>query len=69
MDENERKSIRERERFRKECELQFDEYKHKLQDEADDKLSSKTKKTLKTNTNIKMELTYQVHRRVPLVVN
>jgi hypothetical protein len=59
MDENERKSIRERDRFRKECVVQFEEYKQKLQDEADDKLSSKTKKTLKTNKMIKTELTYQ----------
>ena len=60
IDENERKSIRERDRFRKECVTQFEEYKHKLQEEADDKLSSKTKKTLKTNKMIKTELTYQV---------
>jgi hypothetical protein len=60
VDENERKSIRERDRFRKDCLVQFEEYKQKLQDEADDKLSSKTKKTLKTNKMIKTELTYQV---------
>jgi hypothetical protein len=61
MDENERRSIRERDKFRKECVVQFEEYKQKLQDEADDKLSSKTKKTLKTNKMIKTELTYQVY--------
>lgn len=60
VDENERKSIRERDRFRKDCLVQFEEYKQKLQDEADDKLSSKTKTTLKTNKMIKTELTYQV---------
>jgi hypothetical protein len=60
VDDNERKSIRERDRFRKECVQQFDEYKQKLQDEADDKLSSKAKKTLKLNKMIKTELLYQV---------
>eukprot|EP00603_Paraphysomonas_imperforata_P003195 CAMPEP_0114426624 /NCGR_PEP_ID=MMETSP0103-20121206/7901_1 /TAXON_ID=37642 ORGANISM="Paraphysomonas imperforata, Strain PA2" /NCGR_SAMPLE_ID=MMETSP0103 /ASSEMBLY_ACC=CAM_ASM_000201 /LENGTH=466 /DNA_ID=CAMNT_0001595605 /DNA_START=78 /DNA_END=1475 /DNA_ORIENTATION=- len=59
VDENERKSIRERDRFRKDCVAQFEEHKQKLQEEADDKLSSKTKKTLKTNKLIKTELTYQ----------
>ena len=60
VDENERKSIRERDRFRKECAQQFDDYKLKLQDEADDKLSSRTKKTLNTNKMMKTELAYQV---------
>lgn len=59
VDENERKSIRERDRFRKDCMAEFEEHKQKLQEEADDKLSSKTKKTLKTNKMIKTELTYQ----------
>ena len=59
VDENERKNIRERDRFRKDCAAQFEEYKNKLEEEADEKLSHKTKKTLKSNKMIKTELAYQ----------
>lgn len=59
-DEMDRRSVQERDRIRKECSRQFEEYKKSVNDDADDKLSMKTKKTIAINSMIKTELKHQV---------
>jgi DNA repair exonuclease SbcCD ATPase subunit len=59
-DEMDRRSVQERDRIRKECSRQFEEYKKSVNDDADDKLSTKTKKTIAINSMIKTELKHQV---------
>jgi hypothetical protein len=61
-DEMDRRAVQERERIKKDCIRQFEEYKETLQADADQKLSAKTKKTQAMNAMIKSELTYQVWR-------
>jgi DNA repair exonuclease SbcCD ATPase subunit len=59
-DEMDRRGVQERERIKKDCARQFEEYKESLQADADQKLSAKTKKTQEMNAMIKSELSYQV---------
>lgn len=60
VDEMDRRSVQERDRIRKECNRQFEEYKKIVNDDADNKLSTKTKKTIAINSMIKSELKHQV---------
>lgn len=59
-EENERRAIQDRERVRQECDQQFESYKHNVQMEANNKLSTKTKRTLEMNKRVRKELSYQV---------
>ena len=59
-DEMERRSVQERERIRKECNRQFEDYKKSVHEDADNKLSTKTKKTLAINSRVLTELKHQV---------
>lgn len=59
-EEMDRRSVQEKERIKKDCARQFEEYKESLQADADQKLSTKTKQTQAMNAIIKSELSYQV---------
>lgn len=59
-EEMDRRYVQEKERIKKDCARQFEEYKESLQADADQKLSAKTKQTQAVNAMIKTELSYQV---------
>ena len=63
-----RRAVQERDRIKKECARQFEEYKESLQADADQKLSLKTKKTQAINSMMKNELNYQVLNIILIII-